>query len=207
MPAAWAEPIKGARGRARRVEAMLAALDNGQPEAFYESFDVRLIRRNGELFRPRQEMLAQWIRDEVLSAERLGLRAEEKENGAVARDSQGNCRVHWTWPAPRLADRCVLGVCPEEPVSGEDPHAACGFLHVTIEHAEWESGGGSRLIRSGTGLGGGLGGGVGDRGRGSLPSFLQPPALEMGLGKLRRQGRIGDWKGLLISPGLKNIEG
>ena len=127
---------------------MLTALENGQPEAFYESFDVRLIRRNAELFRPRQEMLAQWIRDEVLPAERLGLRAEEKENGAVASDSQGNCRVRWTWPAPRLADRCVLGVCPEEPVPGEDPHAASGFLHLTIEHSEWESGGGSRLIRT-----------------------------------------------------------
>lgn len=195
LPAAWAEPIKGARARARRVEAMLTALDSGQPEAFYESFDVRLIRRNAELFRPRQETLAQWIRDEVLPAERLGLRAEEKESWAVASDLQGNCRVRWIWPAPRLADRCVLGVCPEEPAPGEDPHAASGWLHLTIEHSEWDSSGG-QLIRTERGWDGAWVAvwAIVDVG------FAVFPSRPLLLGRLRR--RTGwNWKGLLFRGG------
>ena len=89
-----------ARARARRTEAMLAALEKGQPAAFYEVFDVRLVRRSPERFAPHQALLAEWIRAAVLPPEKLGLQAAaDGENLAAVREPEGDWRVQWTWPA------------------------------------------------------------------------------------------------------------
>jgi predicted nucleic acid-binding Zn-ribbon protein len=149
LPAAWAEPIRAARSAARRTAAMLAALEKGQPAAFYEVFDVRLVRRSAERFAPHQALLAEWIRQAVLPPEKLGLQAAaDGESLASVHEAEGDWRVQWTWPAERLADRCLLAVCPAVPDAADDPQAVAAHLRLEIRRPEWDRGGGSRLVRS-----------------------------------------------------------
>ena len=149
LPAAWAGPIRAARARARRTEAMLAALEKGQTAAFYEVFDVRLVRRSPARFTPHQALLAEWIRAAVLPPEKLGLQAAaDGENLAAVREPEGDWRVQWTWPAARLADRCLLAICPAEPTAADDPQTVAAHLRLSIERSEWDRGNGACLVRS-----------------------------------------------------------
>jgi hypothetical protein len=147
LPASWAEPIRTARARARRIEALLSALEKQQPAAFYKLFDVALVRRSPERFVPYQALLAEWIRAEVLPPEKLGLQAAADQPGLTpVNEPEGNFRLQWTWPAPHLADRCLLAVCPAGPTPEDDPQTVAAHLRLVIERPEWDRGGGNQLI-------------------------------------------------------------
>jgi hypothetical protein len=117
-------------------------LEKKQQATFYDLFDVSLVRRAEERFAPYRAALAEWIPAEILPAEKLGLAAAEKDGIAWVNEPDGNCRLQWTWPVARLADRCVLAVCAAEPTPEDDPQTVAAHLRVTIERAQWDSSGG-----------------------------------------------------------------
>ena len=132
LPAAWAEPIRAARARARRTEAMLAALEKGEPAAFYEVFDVRLVRRSAERFAPYQALLAEWIRAEVLPPEKLGLQrrgrgqpgGRQRAGGGLARAVDLAGRRGWPtaacWPFARPS-----------PTAADDPQTVAAHFRLS----------------------------------------------------------------------------
>ncbi len=203
LPAAWAEPIKTARARARRTEAMLAALEKGQQGAFYECFDVQAVRRAAERFEPQRALLAEWIRAEVLPPEKLGLQAAGgTESLEAVNEPEGDWRVQWTWPAPRLADRCLLAVCPAQPTAADDPQTVAAYLRLSIGRPEWDSGGSSRLLRSEEVWQGAyvVVWAIVDPGFGS---FVSQPLV---LGQIQRRSRW-KWKGLRVFASRRQEKG
>jgi hypothetical protein len=164
----------------------------GAGPALHELFDVALVRRAGERFAPYETLLAQWVRAEVLPLEKLGLQAVEEGLVAV-NEAEGNCRVQWIWPAARLADRCVLAVCPAEPAAADDPQAVTAHLRVAIGRQEWDQGGGSRLIATEKEWEGAcvVVWAIVDLG---FQTFFSPPLL---LGHLKSRSRW-TWKGLRV---------
>ena len=50
----------------------------------------------------------------VAAAGKLGLAPAVEQPGlAPVEEPEGHYRAEWTWPEPRLADQCILAVCPE----------------------------------------------------------------------------------------------
>ena len=55
-------------------------------------------------------------------------------------------RVRWTWPQSRFSDKCIIGICRQEPVPGDDPTLMPAVFRLAIDRTAWEHGGGNQLI-------------------------------------------------------------
>jgi hypothetical protein len=118
-------------------------------------FDVRLLRAYPDRFAPYQGFLSDWIRRELLPREKLGLALLEGVPGiALAERPEGYYRFRWSWPAERLADRCLLAVVQAEPASADEPEGLEARWRGEIGADEWFAAGGSRLIPVESGWGG-----------------------------------------------------
>jgi hypothetical protein len=147
LPDDWTAAIRTAEERLPRVEALLAALGDAPPTALGERFDVRLVRDHAEQFAPFLAALADWVRAEVLPAEKLGLQPAAEQPGLLPMDEpEGTYRARWAWPEPRFADQCVLAVCPAEPAAGDDPETVTAHWRETISRQAWDAGGGSHPL-------------------------------------------------------------
>lgn len=147
LPAAWTATIRAAQQRVARTEVLIHAMRHGERSSFLELFDARLIRRFADRFAAHEELLCQWIRSEVLPAERMGLRPALARASVVPADpGAGTYRIRWTWPQQRFTEECILAVCEEEPSVGEDPREISALYRLPIDRANWERGGGSRLL-------------------------------------------------------------
>lgn len=140
---ATAEPPVPAETPATAAIAELAA----RQAAVREQFDARLIRAHADRFAPYQAQLAEWIGSELLGPEQMGLTPVPDQAGlAPVEEPEGHYRVQWTWPEERVANECILAVCPAEPSAQDDPRQIEAHYRAAISREEWTSGGGSRLI-------------------------------------------------------------
>ena len=87
------------------------------------------------------------MHDDVLPLPQIGLGpAIGRANISRLEDQRNACRVRWTWPPPRIADECLLAVCPSAPLSTDLPSDVQAVYRAPIDRSAWESGGGSRVI-------------------------------------------------------------
>jgi len=101
---------------------LLQALREGNRPAFAAAFDARLVRRDAKPFRPYEALLGEWIESEILPLEQIGLGPVETQASlAYVEYDEGMFRARWTWPPPRFAEECLLGICGREPRRGDDP--------------------------------------------------------------------------------------
>jgi hypothetical protein len=140
------EAASGTNGNAKGSSKSTAEIPAPPPE-LAEQFDARAVRAQAERFAPYQELLAQWVRSDVLPLEKLGL-APPAEPPALSpvEEPEGQLRAVWTWPDPRLSEQCILAVCPAEPKPGDDPEQLAAHWRETISAAQWASNGAGRLI-------------------------------------------------------------
>jgi hypothetical protein len=147
LPGAWKTSIKAARQKAAATARLVAVLHNGPRSELLTQFDVRLIREYPEQFAPFQAKLSLWTQSEILPAESLGLGAAVGRASLVPADEPSPAyRVRWTWPQSRFSDECVLLICQEEPVPGDDPMLVPAVFRLAVDRPTWEHGGGNCLI-------------------------------------------------------------
>jgi hypothetical protein len=124
-------------------QSPIPAAPDALPSALHEQFDVRIVRAQAERFVPYQAFLSEWIRAELLDPQQLGLALPADQPAlAPVEQPEGNYRAQWAWPEPRLADQCLLAVCPAEPVCDEDPQQLAAHWRASVSHDEWSAGGG-----------------------------------------------------------------
>lgn len=149
LPAEWGGVVKTARDRIGRTEALWEAVRDEQRSAFCERFDVRLVRACPERFAPYESLLARWIRSEVLSPERLGLRPAADRASVVPVDKPpGSHRVRFVWPEARFSDQCVLTICAQQPGPEAVPEETALLHRVCVDRQSWESGGNAWLLHT-----------------------------------------------------------
>jgi len=147
LPADWAAVVRKAQERVERSEALLAALRDGEQAEFYCRFDARLIRLDADRFAAHQALLCQWLSAAALTLETLGLQpAVGRVSLLLADDPAAACRVCWTWPPARFAERCLLGVADREPALEDTPESLTLYHRLPLDRQAWESAGGSRLL-------------------------------------------------------------
>ncbi len=128
-------------------DALIAALQDQQLSAFYESFDARAVRDDPERFAPHESLLAEWTRREILPPDKLGLRSRGGKSLMPVRKSVDRYKVQWIWPAERFVEQCILAVCAEEPGTEDDPETLDAAYRVTIDREAWQRDGGNRIIQ------------------------------------------------------------
>jgi serine/threonine protein kinase len=139
--------VKLAVAEVRMVRELLAALGRNDRSRFRDAFDAGLVRQNAATFAPHKPRLCEWIRDEILPADRLGLAFPTARKGLVEEPgADAAYRVCWNWPDPRFSELCTVALCPSEPVPGDDPREMQTHLRMRIDRKSYEEGGGSRLI-------------------------------------------------------------
>ena len=150
LPAAWAEPIKRPAPRPPHRGDVGRLGEAGSRRRFTNRSTCGWFAAATSVSAPHQALLAEWIRAEVLPPEKLGLRAADKDGlAAVATIRRATGACNGPGRPPRLADRCVLAVCPAEPDAGRrSANGGRPSSAMSIDRTEWDSGGGSRLIRS-----------------------------------------------------------
>jgi len=147
LPAHWTAAVRAARDRVKRVEALCASLRDGDRSSFAKLFDVRLMSRYADRFKPYESRLREWTRREVLPVEKLGLgHALARASLVLADQGEGTLRVRWTWPQQRFTEACILAICPDQPAAEDDPRQVAVHYRVPVDRPSWESGGGSRLV-------------------------------------------------------------
>ncbi len=77
---------------------------------------------------------------EILPTEKLGLRRVDNGRAVIpVAEGAGGFRLVWQWPAPRLADACLVGVSAQEPAAGADPRAMELSHLQRVERIVWDA--------------------------------------------------------------------
>jgi hypothetical protein len=145
----WSNVIRRAIEDIAEARRLLAALKQRDRSKFRELFDARIIRRDPTAFAPYRDQLRDWMRTEILPAEKLGLaaptgqRALTWDDGAV---SVPRCRIRWNWPNPRFSDVCLLLICRESPCAGADLRHFASEVRLRVDRKSYEEGGGCRAL-------------------------------------------------------------
>ena len=138
--------LESARTRLARAEPLLNALRQQNLEAFVEHFDVAVIRLYARQFAPYGALLRDWVTQEILPVESLGLHSAGRRSVKPVKQPPETHRVRWHWPESRYCDRCVVVVCSEEPAENEDPRQLSGRLSVDVDRRRWHREGQSLLL-------------------------------------------------------------
>lgn len=149
LPTDWQHVARAALTEVKATRKLLKVLKHGQQARFSEVFDARILRHNVAAFEPRQALLRQWIANEIVPLDKLGL-APPLARHALAKEPGVNSayRICWQWPEPRFTDQCIVAVCHEKPRPGDDPRALAVYLRMPIDRKSYEEGGGSRLFHA-----------------------------------------------------------
>jgi hypothetical protein len=126
---------------------LLRALRDGDRSAFVAAFDARVIRDDGESYRPYESALGEWVESDILPLEQIGLRPALNRAGVAYVDqSKDTFRVRWTWPPPRFADECLLGICRQEPRNHDDPRDLKLLFSLAVRRQRGENADAIRLL-------------------------------------------------------------
>jgi hypothetical protein len=144
-------------GAASESEATKVPIAATVPSPILEQFDVRAVRGQAERFSTYKDQLIAWLQSELLPLDKLGLSIGDQPAVAPVEEPEGHYRATWKWPEERLADACLLAVCPAPPQpieDGKQPDPAKGALgdesppnpavpatwRETITRAHWNAG-------------------------------------------------------------------
>jgi hypothetical protein len=149
LPTDWQHAARIALAEVKATRKLLKVLKHGQLSRFSEVFDARIVRHNTAAFEPRRALLRQWIADEIVPLDKLGL-APPLARHALSKEPGVNSayRICWQWPEPRFADQCIVAVCHGKPRPGDDPRTLAVHLRLPIDRKSYEEGGGSRLFHA-----------------------------------------------------------
>lgn len=140
LPPQLAKEIAELRAKAQQAtlakrQAIVNALLNNQRSTFVELFDAATVGEICRQFRHHQPLVYQWLESEILPASRIGFQADPEQ--AVTRDEQGNLKFVWTWPPPRIAQRCRLAICKSPPRPQATPEDVDAWYSVALEAGQW----------------------------------------------------------------------
>lgn len=116
---------------------MLGALQEGNPEAFVQQFDIRAIVENPQSFEPNAAFLSQWIVEWILPRKNNGLK-QAMGRASLLPGEKGTVAVRWTWPAVRFGDTCFWGISPTTPLETDRPEDLSLVMGQEISRTEWE---------------------------------------------------------------------
>jgi hypothetical protein len=116
-------------------QAIVNALLNNQRAAFVELFDAATVGEIFSQFRHHQPLVYQWLESEILPAERIGFQADPEQ--AVTRDEQGNLKLVWTWPPPRICRRCRVAICKTPPRPQATPEDVEALYTAVVNTDSW----------------------------------------------------------------------
>lgn len=145
----WSNVIRRAIVDIEEARRLLAALKHQDRSTFRELFDARIIRHDPTAFAPYRDQLRNWMRTEVLPAEKLGLAAPTGQRALTWEDgviSVPRCRIRWNWPKPRFSDLCMLAICREPPPAGADLRHSTSEVRLRVDRKSYEEGGGCRAL-------------------------------------------------------------
>lgn len=140
LPPTLAKEIGQLRAKAQQAtlakrQAVVNALLNNQRSTFVELFDAATVGEICRQFRHHQPLVYQWLESEILPASRIGLQADPEQ--AVTRDEQGNLKIVWTWPEPRISQRCRLAICKSPPRPQATPDDVDAWYSAALDAAQW----------------------------------------------------------------------
>ncbi len=119
LPARLQEQISSIREGVEGARSVLNALRDNDREAFRENFDAEILRRYRRMFTSYRSQLTQWIKEEILPAEKLGLRPHVLKS--LTREAGGLFKARWQWPKRRFTDLCYVGICRARPEASDVP--------------------------------------------------------------------------------------
>lgn len=118
-----------------RRQAIVNALLNNQRSTFVELFDAPTVGEIFSQFRHHQPLVYQWLESEILPAERIGFQADSEQ--AITRDDEGNLKLVWTWPPPRICQRCRLAICKTPPRPQATPEDVEALYTAVLDADSW----------------------------------------------------------------------
>src|SRR5207244_2871632 len=154
LPKDWGDRVTTAKSSAGTAQRLIVALRTNDFRAFAAVFDSATVRRSVDLFVPYRPTLDEWLED-LLSAH--GSPQLPRHHRPGIHVTPRGPELRWTWPDPRIADRCrvTVGDDSDEPLfdrtlTRRDYERAGGRLllpverlwagaHVTV-HAELDAG-------------------------------------------------------------------
>ncbi len=117
----WQNRIQAAQARLQDARGLLRTLETGDREEFGKLFDARIIRAYGSMFRPVQDQLLQWSREDIRRVETIQLCKPVACEGLVRQGTTNDYLARWRFPEARYTDQCFLGVCRQPPTLDLDP--------------------------------------------------------------------------------------
>lgn len=144
--AALSTRIGMARKKSEHVRAMLDALRDNRDEDFCKHFDHQIVKANLPLFMPYESKIQEVLGREVLPIAKIGLSKPRVGRSISSDGGQANrYRIQWEWPAKRITDQCVLGICQGIPEGHADP-SAVAIYRIPVDRKNWEMVGAVALI-------------------------------------------------------------
>jgi len=107
-------------------------------------FDAATVGEICRQFRHHQPLVYQWLESEILPASRIGFQADPEQ--AVTRDEQGKAKIVWTWPPPRISQRCRLAICKSQPRPQATPDDVDAWYSVALDAAQWNPEAGHQVL-------------------------------------------------------------
>lgn len=138
--------IGTARKKSANVRAMLDALRDNRDEDFSKYFDHQIVKANLPLFMPYEAKIKEVLGREVLPIDKVGL-SKPRVGKSISNESgqKNRYRIQWEWPARRITDHCVLGICQGIPDGHADP-ATVAVHRIPVDRKNWEMVGAVSLI-------------------------------------------------------------
>lgn len=146
LPPELVAPVRAAVASEKAIRRLRDAVRSGKREQFAEAFDARILRANTSVFEPYAVLLGEWMTEDILPAEKLGLLLPVARKAISAQRAEGGgitWRICWNWPHPRFADECIVAVCRRRPSDQDDPRQIAADASQRISRKRYEDAGGT----------------------------------------------------------------
>ncbi len=120
-------------------------LQQGSPQAMQQAFDVRVIQQHPQQFQPLGPVIRKLVASEILPLSKSGLRSQGVKMRSTPKSTLLTGDARWSWPLPRLTDRCLLLVTPKRVASTDTPESCTVGLRMEVTRRDYE-GAGCRTI-------------------------------------------------------------
>jgi serine/threonine protein kinase len=129
------------------TQRLIGALRSGDRAEFRAAFDPEVIRRYGKMLAPYRQPLLEFLRGEILPAEKMGLKPYVLKRQSLTRGTRNTWELRWSWPDRHWSERCYVGICRQQPRGDRSPRelALPEALNVVTRDA-FEQGGGKWVI-------------------------------------------------------------
>lgn len=129
-----------------QVRVMIDALRDHRDEDFSRSFDHRIVKANQPLFAPFKAQILEILNREILPIDKIGMSKPLVGRSITSESDKANkFRVQWEWPARRITDHCLVGVCQGMPDAQTDPNKIA-IYRLQVDRQRLEGVGGVSLM-------------------------------------------------------------